>query len=202
MLFSRFLQDERATHLLFVDSDIAFDAADVMRMLDFDHDIMAAIYSQKYINWDRVADAARKYPDLPSRLLPSVAGVYGTFHPLPGGGHVSLDEPFQIASAGMGLMLIRRDVFIQMIDAYPELMVRLSSGEANFFQSNPCMPGIFNEMVSPDGFFLGEDLSFCERWRAIGGKVHGCGWFKIRHLGTHEYASDLRQIGQLDLTVL
>ncbi|WP_322032702.1 hypothetical protein [Paraburkholderia sp. J76] len=201
LLCHAFLQDELATHLLFVDADIAFDAADVLRMLSYDHDVMAALYPTKDVNWSRVAEAARSCPNLPAEILPLIAGKFETFKPLQAEIRMPIDEPFPIASTGMGLTLIRRSVFHRMIDAYPSLLCKAPNGGANYLNGVESVPGLFNEMTSPDGFLLGEDFSFCERWRAIGGKVHGCAWFNIRHLGTYEYASDIRSIAQLNLAI-
>ncbi|MGV2293391.1 hypothetical protein AAHK20_32115 [Trinickia sp. YCB016] len=201
ILFNRFLQDAAATHLLFVDSDMAFEAADVIRMLEYDYDLMAALYPKKVISWENVASAAREHPALALDSLPLVAGTFGTFNLLPDERQIPIDQPFPIASAGTGLMLIRRRVFTQMADAYPELMLRIGEGEAPYFPGADRLPALFNEMTAPDGRFLGEDISFCERWRAIGGQVHGCAWFKIRHLGTYEYASDIRAMAQLQVVV-
>ncbi|QCP54441.1 hypothetical protein FAZ95_36625 [Trinickia violacea] len=201
MLFNRFLQDTRATHLLFVDADIAFEANDVVRMLEYDYELMAALYPKKVISWANVARAAREHPDLPAGSLPFVAGAFGTFNLLPGDQEIPIDRPFPIASAGTGLMLIRRNVFTQMVDAYPDLMLRIGEGEVPYFPGVDRLPALFNEMTTVGGRILGEDLSFCERWRAIGGQVHGCAWFTIRHLGTYEYACDIRSMAQLRLVV-
>jgi hypothetical protein len=196
-LVNLFLQDTSATHLLFVDSDMVFEASDVMKMLDYEHDIMATLYPRKVISWDNAAAMAREHPDMPSSHLPLVAGMFATFDLLPGESHIPLDHPFPIEAAGTGIMLIRRSVFTRMIEAYPELTYPVNDDQMSTFARLDRLTAFFNELTGPSGHLLGEDLSFCQRWRSIGGQIHGCAWFKIRHLGTYEYTCDLSTIKQI-----
>ena len=48
------------THLMFVDSDIGFEAEDVLTMLATDKDIVCGLYPRKEIDWINVAAAARR----------------------------------------------------------------------------------------------------------------------------------------------
>ena len=43
-ILTHFLSETKATHLLFVDSDIGFEPEQVFRLLDFDADVTAAAY--------------------------------------------------------------------------------------------------------------------------------------------------------------
>lgn len=201
VLANRFLQDTSATHLLFVDSDIAFDAADVRHMLKYDHDVMIGLYAVKTINWENVASVARKYPDLAADELPLVASSFGTFNLPPGTKRIPLDKPFPVDSGGTGMMLIRREVLEKMASAYPELSIPIQTTEMRYFPGMERMTAFFGETTLADNRIVSEDLSFCNRWRAIGGDIQGCAWFKIRHLGTYEYATDLPNMNRLGLTL-
>src|ERR1700685_3100180 len=46
-LVSKFLDQADATHLFFIDADIAFDISQVTRMLAFDQDLVAGMYPLK-----------------------------------------------------------------------------------------------------------------------------------------------------------
>jgi hypothetical protein len=196
VLANRFLQDTAATHLLFIDADMAFNAADVMKMLECDLDVTAALYPTKVINWNSVAKVARDFPDLPPDYLSSVAGRFGTFATLPGEPRIPIDEPFPVESAGTGIMLIRRNVLLKMSEAFSDISFRIRPQDAAHFPGKTHLFGFFNEITLPDGVRLSEDLSFCERWRSIGGQVHGCAWFKVRHLGTFEYEAEIRALAR------
>src|SRR5271157_4840807 len=50
-ILTHFLSETKATHLLFVDSDIGFKPEQVFRLLDFDADFTAAAYPVKAIDW-------------------------------------------------------------------------------------------------------------------------------------------------------
>jgi hypothetical protein len=54
-LVAKFLDTESATHLLFIDADIAFEAGHVLRMLRFDQDVVGGMYPLKMILWDDAA---------------------------------------------------------------------------------------------------------------------------------------------------
>ena len=118
VLVAQFLDHPTATHLLFVDADIVFEPEQVLRLMRFDRDFVAALYPLKSTDWDA----------LPAR---AVAG-----EPLRGAGLTyvgTLLEPperrvedgFATAKyAGTGFQLIRRTVFEQLVAAHPELRFR------------------------------------------------------------------------------
>ena len=54
-IVARFLAEEAATHLLFIDADIGFEPAQVFRLIQFDAPVSAAIYPVKRLDWDKVA---------------------------------------------------------------------------------------------------------------------------------------------------
>jgi hypothetical protein len=76
---------------------------------------------------------------------------------------------------GAGFMRIRRDCLERMISDYPEL--RLHNTD------KPDTYALFDTTIV-DGVFLGEDYSFCDRWRAIGGKVLVDPDIRLSHYGT------------------
>ena len=64
-LVSQFLDDESATHLLFLDADIGFEPDQILRLLQSGADMCAAIYPIKRIEWHKVKttiEAARPNP--------------------------------------------------------------------------------------------------------------------------------------------
>jgi hypothetical protein len=65
-----FLKHEHATHLMFVDADIAFSPDQVLRLLQFDVDVAAGAYPLKQFDWakaERAIKAGR--PDVKSASL-------------------------------------------------------------------------------------------------------------------------------------
>ena len=42
------------THLLFIDADLAFNPESVLRMVDFNKDVVTGVYPRKTIDWTKV----------------------------------------------------------------------------------------------------------------------------------------------------
>ena len=163
-----------ASHLLFIDADQKFRAADIANLIRADKDIIAGCVPMKGINWNRVRQGAvLNHPDL-SRLT----GVFN-INKLDGHEMVNENEPFEVKHAGTGLMLIKREVFEKMkdhVDWYTNGGVTIPPNEKvyNFFQ-----------VVTKDNELLSEDYFFCSKYREIGGKVWAAPWCEIGHFGAY-----------------
>ena len=70
-IVANFLENEAATHLLFIDADIGFEPQQVFRLLDFDAAMTAAIYPIKHLDWPKIAASvhAGRTPLSPRRSL-------------------------------------------------------------------------------------------------------------------------------------
>ena len=65
-----FLDTPDATHLMFIDADITFNPADIVKMIKADKDIICGLYPKKEINWKLVHDAVKQgvdFKDLPTK---------------------------------------------------------------------------------------------------------------------------------------
>ena len=51
VLVSRFLDNPRATHMMFIDADISFEPDQFLRLLRLDEDFVAGAYPLKQIDW-------------------------------------------------------------------------------------------------------------------------------------------------------
>ena len=69
LLVAVMLDNPRATHLLFIDADIAFDVEQVLRLLRFDKDFVAGFYPVKQIDWQQVPRRALEGEPLTSAGL-------------------------------------------------------------------------------------------------------------------------------------
>lgn len=194
LLADWFLQRTACSHLLFVDADMVFRSEDVLRMLDADLDVIAAICPRKAIHWDNVASAARQHPSLDAAALALAGASYGTFELLDPAAGLPLDRPVEVTGIGTGIMLIKREVLLRLREAHPQATAPVP-GERRRMHS------FFELERDEHGNPLSEDISFCRRWRAIGGKVHGAPWFEVGHLGTHEFRGNLRQLAELGSAV-
>ena len=172
-----FMKRTDATHLLFIDSDMRWRVEDLMRMLaSADRDVLSAVAPRKIYDWHRIAAVARANPDLDPTLLP-VHGVQQILPDLTGG-----DVVQESVHALTGLILIRREVFEDLFRAHPDWLIAPPSPQAGLVT-------YFSGGRTQNGF-RGEDLAFGEDVRAVGRTVFVCPWFRMGHIGTHEYVGD------------
>jgi hypothetical protein len=92
----------------------------------------------------------------------------------------------RVGAIGTGFVLIRRDMIEAMERAYPNLLLSEERG------GHPTY-GLFNEMITPAGSSEGEDFSFSERWRAIGGEVFVDPWIPLSHVWSQSFRGCLAE---------
>jgi hypothetical protein len=202
-LVDEFLRSD-STHLLFIDSDIHYNPQDVVALLALDKDVIGGPYPKKSINWSNIAHAARTNPDLPANELESLVGDY-VFNVVKGTKQFSVTEPLEVLEIGTGFMMIKRHVFEQMEQAYPQLRYRPDHlGQANFDGSryiHAYFDTIIDTKDSATGGgsdrYLSEDYMFCQLWRKIGGQIYLCPWMKTQHIGTYPFNGNLPRIAEL-----
>ncbi|GJD34808.1 hypothetical protein [Methylobacterium aerolatum] len=172
-----FLKRTNATHLLFIDADMRWRVEDLMRMLGHgERDVLSAVAPRKIYDWHRIAEVARAQPDLDPALLP----VHGVQQILPD--LAVADEVMVGDHALTGLILIRREVFEDLARAHPDWLITPPNplaGLTTFFSGGRTAHA-----------FRGEDLAFGDDIRALGKVIHLCPWFRMGHIGTHEYVGD------------
>lgn len=116
------------THLMFIDSDIGFNANDVIALLalqsenheEDEHDILAGPYPKKCISWEKIKVAVDKgFADQDPQNLEKYVGDY-VFNPAGGQSAIPLDKPVEVLEAGTGFMMIRRNTFEKFMETYPQ----------------------------------------------------------------------------------
>jgi hypothetical protein len=166
--------------LLFVDADEGFNAADVIKMLECDKDIIGGIYPMKNINWDSVKKAV-----LAGREnLAEYAGFFA-LNMLPGETQVRLTEPVEVTEVATGLMAIKRSVFEKMEEHCPKYA--LNNSTANF-EFDKMVTEFFATSITPEGILLSEDYHFCRKWRSLGGQVYAAPWIAVDHAGEYIFS--------------
>ena len=186
-LMAHFMENQAATHLLFIDADIGFEPDQVFRLLDFGADVTAACYPLKNINWRKMAELARvNQPQLQSSSLDYVVEFADP-------NHIRLERGFaRVKSAGTGFLMIRRSVIERMAARYPELAYSRDLVTNDDLLGSKWRFAMFNCMIDPQtGVFLSEDYSFCRRWTDMGGEI----WLDMQsalvHAGTTYFKGDM-----------
>ena len=180
-LVHRFLASD-ATHLIFIDADIRFQALDPVRMVLHDKDVVVGAYPMKSLNlenvvgktFDSVADiraAATKYV---------TTFVFDSEEAASKGELTITDGLVPVYDAGTGFMCIKRSVIEQMIEAHPETAY---IAEREMVQ----MHALFDTEIDEDGRYLSEDYTFCRRWQKVGGTIWLDPEIVLDHFGTIVY---------------
>ncbi|VFU07712.1 hypothetical protein [Methylocella tundrae] len=184
-LVSQFLETPAATHLLFIDADISFDAEQIFHMLNFDQDFVAGIYPLKVIDWSNAAirRAATRDESFQSAPLLYVGSLCAG---------KELERRGRFATAiycGGGFMLLKRHVIERMIEAYPE--TRYASVHAYSNAGKGASYALFDCMIDREtNAYVSEDFGFCQRWRDIGGKIWLDTEGKLTHVGSYSFQGD------------
>ena len=112
----RFMQKTDCDFLMFIDADIDFDPHAVLRLVKSGHDLSVACYPKKVVMWDQAANAIKAGDDRDMAMLSSslVVNIGANKRSIVDGFVEVLDGP-------TGFMLIRRSVFKQLEEKFPEL---------------------------------------------------------------------------------
>lgn len=150
-----------ATDLVFIDSDISWKPEDLLRLATHPQPVVAGVYQRK----------SRAKLDFAVKFGPTIA----------------MDESrlIEVERAGTGFLRLRRDCLQALVAANPALKLKnpLQPGDPNFY-------ALFDTSIV-DGHYVGEDFSFCDRWRALGGKVFIDPAVELAHHGAAVYDEPL-----------
>lgn len=196
-LVDEFLRTD-CTHFLFIDSDIGYTAQDVVALMALDKEVIGGPYPKKAINWENVAKAARQHPDMEPQELEKLVGQY-VFNVVKGTKSFSVTEPLEVMEIGTGFMMIKREVFDKMKDAYPKIHYKPDHvGQKNFDGSRYIHAYFdtvidYTDSITAGGSdrYLSEDYMFCQMWRKIGGQIYLCPWMKTSHVGSYAFNGNM-----------
>ncbi len=146
--------EEDFTHLLFLDADLQFDPQDVAALFSAHKDVVAGAYRKKNETGQFALSVNETAEVCAETGAVAVEGV------------------------GTGFMLIRREVFVRMAQAMPEIAFIDGSDGAEKKQH-----AFFEQRILPSGHRASEDILFCHRWRGIGGVVWVLPGLSLKHWG-------------------
>lgn len=197
------------THLMFIDSDIGFNAQDVLAMLAMQsedpnadpYDILTGPYPKKCISWEKIKVAVDEgFADEDPNELDKFVGDY-VFNPAEGTTEIPIGEPAQILEAGTGFMMIRRNVFERFAEAYPQQSYKPDHIRTEHFDGSREIMAYFDTPIDPDTKrYLSEDYMFCQWSRNIGLKVWFCPWMQLKHVGSYVFGGSLADLAKLGVS--
>ena len=168
-LMAKMMTNEAATHFMFIDADIKFEAESIFHMMAADKDIIAGLYPKK------------AYPIAYNINLNQQTKIQG---PL-----------FTVDTAATGFLMFKRKVYTDLIAVHPETKYVDDVGLGKQYEPN--MYAIFDCYIDDKGHYLSEDWAFCRRAKAIGYDIWADGRVLLDHTGTHTFKGDLTQMPTL-----
>ena len=179
------------THLMFIDADIKFNAADIPPMIEADKDIICGIYPKKEINWQSVKDAVERGVAVDQLKHHTGSFVVNLVEYSPTV-TVPINQPVEIWNGGTGFMLIKREVFEQLADKVPTYVNDVTDLSGSI--KNDEIKEYFTTSIEEGTRrLLSEDYHFCNIWRKAGGKVWAAPWVQLAHIGTYAFEGQLLQ---------
>lgn len=161
-----FLEETEATHLFFVDSDVSFMPKVLRGMIAARKDFVAAPYPQREGIDFRLAAAHMKHGN-----PPEAAYGYKVFLPK---GTTAFDidstQCAEIGRVGLGCCLLSRHMLSTMVDAYAPALV--FDDEVTGAPTVALFSLMFAMRDDGKRALLSEDISFCERVRDCGFRIH------------------------------
>lgn len=162
------------TDLLFIDDDMQWQPGAVFRLLASDKPLIGGVGRMRV-------------------QKPNSDPAVWCWRPKHDQGALTQDDMGAVEALGMGaaFMLINRGVFNAMAEAHPDWK---RPGAADW---SPQMRALYHEFfaqtVGPDGE-IGEDYTFCNRWRDLGGSVWVDPSIALGHVGSWTFSGALSEI--------
>ena len=185
ILTAHMLEDKSFTHLMFIDADMGFHTSTFFKLLDLDKHVVGCPYPAKLINWGKMYKNIDNIKS-PNDLIKNSVNHVG--YPLPIE-NLKNNKCEKTDFLGTGFMLIKREVFIEMMDNEPKKFYKPDYPTTAFRFKNKKHYAFFENGIV-DGNYRGEDYHFCEKWRKMGGNI----WIfhcklGLSHIGSHEFVS-------------
>jgi hypothetical protein len=165
-LMAKMMTNPQATHFMFIDADIRFQAESILHMLACNKDVIGGLYPKKSLPINYVIN-----------LKPQVT-VQG--------------DIYTVDTMGTGFLLFKKHVYEKLIAAHPETKYVDDIGLGK--QYEPMMYAIFDTIIDHKGHYLSEDWTFCRRWQALGGDIWAHSKVLLGHTGHYEFQGDLSKL--------
>lgn len=188
-LVAQFLESG-ASHLLFIDADVSWNAGDILKMYKWDKDIIGGVYPMKKYEWGCAQEVLPDCFDKEGKFRPELLRSKLLTYP------VGYDSPEIEMKQGLvklkyiptGFMMIHRRVFEKLIKK--DAIRKLKQDGNRDKKLEPYLYNFFDCDISDDGYYLSEDYAFCHRWMKLDPDNHEIFadvTIELTHTGTHSF---------------
>ena len=161
-LTAKFLEQEGATHLFFVDADIGWEPWHLLVLLNHDKDVIGGLY--------------------PMKTMP-IKWVVNGFE----GAEEGPDGLQEVSKAGTGFLLMKRHVFEKM-NSHPA--VKPYKNDIGLDPKYDKHLKTYFDTAVRQGRYYSEDWTACENWRDLGGKIWVDKRVLLRHSGSYVFCME------------
>ena len=161
-------------------------------MLEADKDVISVPYPLKHVKFDRLIAKIQAGDVTTAKEAHVNCNTYPLRLEDEEDIKVEGDGVIEVTHAPTGCMLIKRNVFEQMIEAYPDTRITQETIVDGRLQKKPFLYNLFDTYHDKKTkHFLGEDFAFCRLWRKLGGKCYCYIMDYITHVGEFQYTGRL-----------
>ena len=164
-LTAKFLLQEGATHLFFVDADIGWEPWHLLVLLNRDVDVIGGLY--------------------PMKTMP-IKWVVNGFE----GAEEGPDGLQEVSKAGTGFLLMKKHVF-EKLKSHPA--VKQYKNDIGLDPKYDAHLKTYFDTAVRQNRYYSEDWTFCENWRDLGGKVYVDKRVLLRHSGSYVFCMENQQ---------
>lgn len=203
-LIAKAMSDPQTTHFMFIDSDISWDATDIIKLLVSNKKLVGGVYPLKKYNWSKLlVDPNNQFNTnivqgiIDKKLLDKINCHNISDEDMLRSNLVNYnvnyldsnltikDNLAKVRHIATGFMMIQRELLTQMQLDYTSTKY---VDDVNFLSANEneFAYALFDCCVQ-DGHYLSEDWMFCDRWRQIGGDVFIDVSINLTHTGIEDF---------------
>jgi hypothetical protein len=196
-LIAKAMNNEKMTHIIFIDSDITWNPNDIVKLMVNDKQLSGGVYPLKKYNWDKLVEKPSSVQDIINRknvsiIKNSVTDEQMIQHNLLKYNVNFLDSVLNIENnlakvrhIATGFMMIKRSTIEQMAKAYPSTKY---TDDVGFLMphENKWAYALFDCGVEDDHYYS-EDWLFCHRWSKMGGNIYLDVSINLKHTGMEDY---------------
>jgi len=196
-LIAHAMSDASVTHLMFIDSDIVWNAMDIIRLIITDKEVIGGAYPKKENMWNKLLkeeDIISKWLN-EKKNLPALDFIQETDwiqHKLLNYNLNYLDHDekvennlIRVKHVATGFMMFKRQVIEKMIEKYPETRYCMDSVVPD--EDKKYAHAIFDCFIDNELNYLSGDWAFCDRWIKMNGDIWIDVSIGLTHIGRHDY---------------
>ena len=178
-LASKFMEETDFKYMIFIDSDIGWKSKDLIKLINYDKDIIGATYPKKTLDWQEIQKAIiNNQVDNPRDLIEKTSH-YTIWDKKK---NIMSNGLMQVERLGTGFMMIKRDLLEKMEIHYPNLMYKMEKEKGQINEKRKKGYGFFDSrLINKE--HISEDYSFCEYVKDTKTKIYINPKIELSHNG-------------------